>query len=1251
MKKPLLLLLLLSPLVLQAQKSNSLLWEISGNGLTKKSYLYGTMHVNEKISYHLSDSFYTNLLAVDMIATESDPETWLAAYDLMKNNEINTANKFYTEFYLSPINKERINTLFYFNNNYFNTILSGRNDASADFQENTVLDTFIYQTGRKYKKKSLGLESAKDAMISVLKISNNYDNDSKEKEENTQAISKIIKDRNFNQVLNDFYRKKNITMLDSLYKLIYSKKSHGLFIVDRNKNMVKSIDSLVKKGSLFSAIGAAHLAGKNGVIQLLKDKGYTVNPIFDSLTDKGRKIKKTIEDYFAPPQLIMAGSVDKMIQLPLNKLVIDKGTSITSPDYINGGSININRIPLNFFLKKESNPYNHKSLDSLFFEKIPGDILEKKYIESDNFTGYDIKNKTKTGNSQHHRFYITPLEIISVTMNGAGNYVRQYEDEIFNKISLKTFKNSWERIAPKKGGFTVEVPYFHTVYGNTMDEPSNIEIQAYNTIDKAYYFVTERTLNNCAFLENSAYEQKQIHYEFYLQHKIKALDSRFDTSKNSYESNAVIGDKKITLKTFIKGNKYYLLGAIGGSTINNETFFNSFVIKDFNYSYQPKTYTNKIAGYQIDIPEKENQKLFLDLEGEKNDFKNIFVAKNQSQTFISESGKTVDFSYYKYPKYESVANIDSVKIEFKKLFLKDYGDYNTAEDEDYDYDSGGITIFNQVLNAGGFKPSIWEDLLVEKNNKYEIISESESFDKENNCHIYNALVSKPNADQAIKYKVLFNEESQYTLNTLVEKNYKNDDPFIEKTFDSFKLLKKNATSVFDDKISIFLNDANSAKDTIRYSALKSVGDLKITNKDFVAITSFLNNFKLKTSENDVIDDLITKIGGIQDPRVITFLDDFYKRENTKNATQIAILKALSNQKSKAGYQKIIELLEYDLPIPDKAFQISNLFYAFGLDIQNSKELFPKIFQFYSIKEYNKPIINFCNNLCDKKLVSLKKINSFKKIITTNAKLEYKRILSWKESRPNDNTELNDIETDQEEAVVAVAEPVKDESSFDTDDLSDYTAENEAPTENLINYINLLHHFPEDDNIKQLLEKIKALNIIEIKVELLRLGIVNNKISKEEIDQALNNLQTRFITVQLLLNNNKKSMISLDDDTIATSAIISLNNLTEKDKLRLLEKRNTEKEGKQITFYFYEFITKRKNSDLENKKLLSIAFITEANRINPLAYNEYQNLKIKEDEDLNEKYDTIIKKMLNENHSRSNFEVNEKFSENELFDEF
>ena len=54
---------------------------------------------------------------------------------------------------------------------------------------------------------------------------------------------------------------------------------------------------------------------------------------------------------------------------------------------------------------------------------------------------YDIKSKTKTGNAQRYRYYITPLEIITVIMGGEGDYVRRFEEDIFSKIEIKPVKH------------------------------------------------------------------------------------------------------------------------------------------------------------------------------------------------------------------------------------------------------------------------------------------------------------------------------------------------------------------------------------------------------------------------------------------------------------------------------------------------------------------------------------------------------------------------------------------------------------------------------------------------------------------------------------------------------------------------------------------------------------------------------------------------------------------------------------------
>src|ERR1700754_2093097 len=99
--------LLLQPVVAQkssAKKYPGLLWEITGNGLKKPSYLFGTMHVSSKLAFHLSDSFYYALKNVDAVALELNPELWQAQMvRLIKLNDNFTAfsqsggNDFVTE--------------------------------------------------------------------------------------------------------------------------------------------------------------------------------------------------------------------------------------------------------------------------------------------------------------------------------------------------------------------------------------------------------------------------------------------------------------------------------------------------------------------------------------------------------------------------------------------------------------------------------------------------------------------------------------------------------------------------------------------------------------------------------------------------------------------------------------------------------------------------------------------------------------------------------------------------------------------------------------------------------------------------------------------------------------------------------------------------------------------------------------------------------------------------------------------------
>jgi len=52
-----------------------------------------------------------------------------------------------------------------------------------------------------------------------------------------------------------------------------------LFLNDRNASWIPKIEEYIKTKSCFIAVGAGHLPGKKGVIELLRDQGYTVTPL------------------------------------------------------------------------------------------------------------------------------------------------------------------------------------------------------------------------------------------------------------------------------------------------------------------------------------------------------------------------------------------------------------------------------------------------------------------------------------------------------------------------------------------------------------------------------------------------------------------------------------------------------------------------------------------------------------------------------------------------------------------------------------------------------------------------------------------------------------------------------------------------------------------------------------------------------------------------------------------------------------
>lgn len=85
----------------------------------------------------------------------------------------------------------------------------------------------------------------------------------------------------------EVYRSQN---LDAIEKLTVEEAGLSgylnLFLYDRNAKWIPSIDTEIRKKPVLIAVGAAHLPGSKGVIQLLRKAGYTLKPVRNAIHQK-----------------------------------------------------------------------------------------------------------------------------------------------------------------------------------------------------------------------------------------------------------------------------------------------------------------------------------------------------------------------------------------------------------------------------------------------------------------------------------------------------------------------------------------------------------------------------------------------------------------------------------------------------------------------------------------------------------------------------------------------------------------------------------------------------------------------------------------------------------------------------------------------------------------------------------------------------------------------------------------------------
>ncbi|MEM9679286.1 MAG: TraB/GumN family protein, partial [Bacteroidota bacterium] len=347
-----------STLMFSQQKYQSLLWEISGNGLEKSSYLYGTMHVSKKVAFRLDDVFYEALNKSECVALESDPTSWPEFnYELMMgeySSYDSYRSQFYTDLFKLDHPKElSIRNSIRMDNSVINGYLYRKNSASDNFEEETYLDMFIFQAGKKNQKEIVGLEDIEESRYLVAKAQYNA-----EKKDIDPWLQKLFSKENPYLIQENLYRERNLDLLDSIGAGVNTEYYRKNMLFIRNENMVVALDKIMRNKSVFAGVGAAHLPGDKGMINMLRQLGYTVNSLTSNQTEYSKAEKTKLDSLFIKPQLKRHSTPDGFLSLntydKLRELSFTGQKYYLDPDMTNGAYITINRISRYMYLPNEN---------------------------------------------------------------------------------------------------------------------------------------------------------------------------------------------------------------------------------------------------------------------------------------------------------------------------------------------------------------------------------------------------------------------------------------------------------------------------------------------------------------------------------------------------------------------------------------------------------------------------------------------------------------------------------------------------------------------------------------------------------------------------------------------------------------------------------------------------------------------------------------------------------------------------------
>lgn len=260
----------------------TLLWQIEGQGI-QTSYVYGTFHILPQSDFEIKDKVHKAFQNSEQIVLEVDMDDPDFQAKMMQNASMKGDTTLSDLF--SAENYKQLDQLL---QKSMGIPIAAFNTIKPFMLISVLLQYYIegnpasfeasfLEMATKAQKEILGLETVESQLML-------FDNFSyiTQAEDVKEMLDDEEKTRGILAKMIALYKAEDVSELHQFTVEYFNTEAENeLFLNKRNRAWIPTIGAYAKKKTSFFGVGAAHLGGKQGVLNLLKEAGYTVKPILD----------------------------------------------------------------------------------------------------------------------------------------------------------------------------------------------------------------------------------------------------------------------------------------------------------------------------------------------------------------------------------------------------------------------------------------------------------------------------------------------------------------------------------------------------------------------------------------------------------------------------------------------------------------------------------------------------------------------------------------------------------------------------------------------------------------------------------------------------------------------------------------------------------------------------------------------------------------------------------------------------------